>query len=78
MENNKNLKIWLNFVENMAILSFMFLIIYFKEVSNWWMILATFIFILNYNKVYKPEIMITRMEPKENKVILNNLKKENK
>ena len=73
--NNKKLKIWLNFVENMAILSFMFLIIYFKEVSNWWIILATFIFIINYNKVYNSKRIIIRGE--EPKIIIKKGENQN-
>jgi hypothetical protein len=60
--NNEKLTIWLNFVENLVILGFMFCIINFKEVSDWWIILATFIFTINYNKVYNSKQIIIKKE----------------
>ena len=62
MKNNEKLKIWLNFVENLVILFSMVLVIYFKEVSNWWLFLITFVFIINYNKMYNPKQIIIKKE----------------
>lgn len=55
---NNTLFIWLNFIEDLVVLGFIACIIYFKEISDWWIILAIFIFLIVYglNAPKKKEI----------------------